>query len=187
VDLADSEVGARVDGTSVGKVSRGGKELTAVVIADSTGDLVGKVGHLLAGLQIGLGIDPVDVPGIESDEAAGRVEDVDDGRNTAIGVPHRIGEDGGQPLVPGEASKARRLGECTGATGVHQLDNEIVGRHDRAPVREVQVGEVGSTSGEGTSDVGVRAKEYDGISWHVLGEQLGCRHWFAALPREMSC
>ena len=65
-------------------------------------DLLGDLGHLLAGLEVALGVDPVDVAQVEGDQPAGRVEHVDGRGVAAVGVADGVGEHRGEPASAGE-------------------------------------------------------------------------------------
>ena len=73
-------------------------------------DLLGDLGHLLAGLEETLGVAAVEVAQVERHQPPGRVEHVEHGGVGRVGVAHRVGEHGVEP--PPAASAAIRAA-CT--------------------------------------------------------------------------
>ena len=65
--------------------------------AGEPADLLGDLGHLLAGLEEPLGVAAVEVAPVERHQPAGGVEDVDGRRVEPVGVADGVGEDGAEP------------------------------------------------------------------------------------------
>ena len=74
-DAADAEVVADVDRALLGQPG-GALEQPQGGVAVGTDEVLGDLGHLLARLQVALGGAPVDVPHVERDQPAGRVQHV---------------------------------------------------------------------------------------------------------------
>ena len=124
------------------------------------GDLLGHFQHLLARLESALGVDAVDVAGVEGDQPARRVEHVGGGRIEAVGVADGVGQHRRHALVGGEAEHASSPGRVVGAAVGDHLDEEVLAGRDRvAPPGEHLPGEVGTAHGERPAELGGRAEQ----------------------------
>ena len=149
------------------------------------------------------GGDPVEVPHVERDEAAGGVEDVDDGGLLRVGVPGGGGEDDAQAVVAGERVEPGGVAEAgRGAFGsavADDLDGERVARQQGAPPGQRGLGLTASPVQHGPADVGVGTEEDDERAGTIrargprlpgrggqLGDELRRGDRFAALAAEMS-
>ena len=148
VHLAQAEVAARVEGAPVGDRAGVGEQPLRLALGlaepGEPGDLLGDLGHLLAGLEVALGVAAVDVPPVQRHQPAGRVEDVDGGRVAAVGVAHRVAQhrpDPGPARQPGHPGGvrggARPPGAAVGAAAREpvgdQLGQQVGARHELAP------------------------------------------------------
>ena len=186
VDLADAEVGDRVEPADVGERAGVGEQpLDLAPLAllprrepGQVHDLLRDAGHVRAVGEVALAVGAVEVAGVERHEPADRVEDVDDGRLVAGRVAHRVGEHRGDALGAGEAEGARgrgrgvrlaargragQVGDREGGVArpvVDHLDREPTAEH-RAPRGERRLGEVGPTTGQRATDLGVGPEDED--------------------------
>ncbi len=161
VDPADPEVAAGVLDAPGGE-GDGAREEAAGPVGVA-GHRVGGAVHRRGAREVtGVG-DPVQVPGVEDDEAAGRVEDVDDPDVAGVGVPDRGGEDRGDPGRVGEAEQGGGMGAGGGgalrAVVVDDLDREGVRWQEALPDGEPGPGDVGAAQEQGPADVGVGSEE----------------------------
>ena len=178
VDLADAEVGDRVEPAGVGEPSGVGKQpgdlatLGGGPLNDTSEvhDLARDTLHVRPVGEIALTVGAIEVPGVEWDEATDRVKDVDHRCLVALGVPHRVGEHRGQVMTAGEVQgsrgKAGGVGKTTrgrpgqiahrerGVAGpvAHDLDCEAPTEH-RPPWGECRLGEVRAAAGQGAADL----------------------------------
>ncbi len=198
VDLAQAEVGARVEGAPVAHRPGVGQQPPglAVGVAEpgQPGDLLGHLVHLLAGLEEALRVAPVDVPPVEGHQTAGGVEDVDDRGVAAVGVAHGVGEDRAQPDGAGEAGHPCGVRGGAGApdrAGARQpvgdqLDQEVGPRDDLEPRLQRGPGEVVAAPRQGGPDLGGRT-EQDGdvTALEPGGDQRQVDHRLAALTGQL--
>ena len=134
------------------------------------GHVVGDLGHLLAGLERSLGIDPVDMADVESDQSACSVEDVSGRGIASIGVAHRIGEHSGKADIVGKTDHAGGESAVALAAMGHDLD-EQVGCADRvSPAGDSGVREIGTAIGQGPADLTVRTQDQKPSLGTVLGD-----------------
>ena len=166
---------------------------------DSRHDLLGDLGHLLAGLEEPLGVAPVDVAPVEGDQPAGGVEDVDGGGVAAVGVADRVGQHRAEPRLPGHpghpggvggGAGTPALGAAAGQPVGDQLDLEVGAGHQLAPRREGGQGEVVAAPGRGPGRLGGRAEQHDQVAGRqllaeLLGEDGEVDDRLAALPGEV--
>ncbi len=81
--------------------------------------------HLLARLQVALGIDPPDMTRVESDQQPRGVEHVCHRGITAIGITHRVAQHHRQPGVGPEARPPRRSRQLPPTTVMHHLELQL--------------------------------------------------------------
>ena len=173
MDGADAEVEPRVEGTAVGDLSGTGKQPPAEpFVAGRDGDLLGEVGHLLAGLQVALGVDPVDVPGVEDDQPPGRVEHVGHRGIGVVEVADRVGQHRADAVLVGEPGHPRRHRQRVGAAVVDDFDQHVVGRDQPPPGRQQLGGEVDPAGGDRPPHLGVGPEQHEeplGVLAHQCG------------------
>ena len=98
VDLAEADVGVRVEPAADRQVARRPEEPGRPPSPRDAADLFGDADHLLATLEVALGVTPVDVAGVEGHEPAGGVQDVGDRGVRAARHAHRVREDAGDAV-----------------------------------------------------------------------------------------
>ena len=209
VDRADPEVGAGVLDARGRDRRRPGDELGSPLPgertpADEAGagdldDVTRQRVHDRGRREVPRRRHPVEVARIEGDQAAGRVEDVDDGGILGIGVPDRCGDHRRHSELRGQREHSTGLpeaaGQVLGTTVADDLDDESAPRQQLAPPLESGPGE-GLLPGEHrTADVRVRAEEHDQPgrlgslgrtgSPGVLGEQACGDHRVAAFAAQV--
>jgi hypothetical protein len=175
VDRADPEVGAGVLDARGRDRRRPRDELGSPLPgqrtpADEAGagdldDITRQCVHDGSGREVPRRRHPVEVARVEGDQAAGRVEDIDDGGILGIGVPDRCGDHRRHSELRGQREHPTGLseaaGQVLGTTVADDLDDEPVPRQQLAPPLESGPGE-GLLPGEHcTADVRVRAEEHD--------------------------
>ena len=157
--LADTEIGAGVDGAAVGLMPRAGEQTPALVgQPGEAGDLFGDVGHLLAREQGGFGVGAVDVPAVESDQSPGGVEHVGGRGVSPVGIADDVAQHGrgarggGQTQQPGSAA-----GVTVAAVG-DDLDDDRIAAENVAPGVEMGQRQVGSAGAHRPAELGGRAE-----------------------------
>ncbi len=198
VDRAQAEVVARVEGAPVGErpCRRQQPVALAVGVAESglAADVLGELGHLLAGLHEALGVAAVEVALVERHQPACGVEDVDGGGVAALRVAHRVGEHRPEPGLPGQRE---------GAGGVHgraraphavlgrepvadHLEQEVLGGEQVAPRRQRGQRQVVAAAGDRLPHRRVRPEQHHHVTpGQVGGEQVGARQRSAPLTGEV--
>src|SRR5688572_9291103 len=78
VDLPQAEIGPRVQCAAVTHDPGAGEQVAGVAVTETgmAADLLGHLVHLLARLEVALGIAPVDVAQVERNQSTGGIEDV---------------------------------------------------------------------------------------------------------------
>ncbi len=156
------------------------------------GDLLGHLVHLLAGLEVALGVDPVDVPDVERDQPAGGVEHVGGRGVGPVGVAHRVGEHRGEPLLDarGRASGRPAAGR-RGPRWRDHLEQQVGGVDHLPPAGQDGAGQVGAADGERPADLGAGAEQHQqaatggGRGPDVLGDQVDGAHRLPALAAQV--
>ena len=94
VDLAEADVGARVERTLQAQVAGLAQQPVGATGAPARpcGDPLGHLAHRLGALEVALGVAAVDVAHVERYEPARGVEHVDRHRLSPLGHPYRVGE-----------------------------------------------------------------------------------------------
>ena len=159
-DAADAEVVADVDRALLGQPG-GALEQPQGGVAVGTDELLGHRGHLLARLQVALGGAPVDVPRVERDQPAGRVQHVGGRRVQGVDVPDGVAQHDRQPGLLGEPQHRLRPGPVAPAAVVHDLEHQPTRPERRPPGVEVGDGVVGPPGEQRPADRGVGAEQRD--------------------------
>ena len=191
--LAHAEVGPRVDRAPVGDPPGRGEQPPGrpPVQPRGGGDLLGDRRHLLAGLEVALGVDPVEVAGVQRHQPAGRVEHVDGRGVGAVGVAHRVGEHRGEPLLDGQPEHPGGPGLVVGTAVRDHLEHQV-GRLDHLlPAGQHRPGQVRPAGGEGPADLGPGTEQHQqaaagrGRGPDVLGHQVQGAHRLPALAAQV--
>ena len=198
VDLAEAEVVTRVEGAPVGDRAGPGQQphRLAVGVGEAAlpTDLLGQLGHLLAGLEEPLGVAPIEMTAVERDQPPGGVEDIDGRGIASVGVAHGVGEHRAQP---GPAGQRRGVGGVDGGAGTpaallsrqpvgDQLEQEVLGGDDVAPRRQGGHRLVVAATGDRGADRGGRTEQHHHVSPGQEGrEQVEGRHRAAALAGQV--
>jgi hypothetical protein len=191
VHLADAEIAPRVEHAPLGQPPGRGEQVARGIAAETGAahDVVGDEVHLLAALEIGLGVDPVDVPRVERDQPARGVENVERRTVAAVSAANGVGEDDRDIEVTRERQQSRGFRDVTGTAMAHDFDDDVVRLgatvDDGAPPSlQMSAGEIGATRDDCATDLGVGTEQH-GESTRMRSDQVERRHRLAALPREM--
>ena len=191
--LAHPEVGPRVDGAPVGDPAGGGEQPPGGprVEPRGGGDLLGHRVHLLAGLEVALGVDPVEVPGVQRHQPAGRVEHVDGRRVGPVGVADRVGEHRGQLLLDGQAEHPGGPRLVVRAAVRDDLEQQVGAVDDLAPAGQHRPGQVRTAGGERPAHLRAGTEQHQqaaariGRGPDVLGDQVEGAHRLPALAAQV--
>lgn len=160
---ADAEVVLGVHGAGLGRTPGLREQAPGVggTQAGRPGDPVGGLGHGGGSLEPALaGVEGA--PGIDGNQAAGRVEDVGDRALARVGVADGVREHGRDALLGGEADgtggQPERARPGAGAAVVDGLQAQGVAV-DLAPGREQPGGPVGAARGERPPHLGARPEQ----------------------------
>jgi hypothetical protein len=140
VDLAQADVGMRVEAAPQGQRTGVAQQPGRVAASGEPGHVCGARRHLGPGGEVALGVAAVDVAGIQRHQPAGGVQHVGDRRIRFAGHAHRVGEDAGKAVRVGEGEHAtgqpRRPRTGPGEPVVGDADDELVGVDAFAPGRQ---------------------------------------------------
>ncbi len=191
VNLADAEVFAGVEPASSGHPGGFAQEVGGGVQAGT-----GCTGHGVSDPDHGRGVgeEPgsggaVQVPLVQRDQAANRVQNVDGDRTVAASVTNRVGQHRGDAGLPGQAEHPGGVsGAGRGMTGPAVADDLYDDRSQRqqaVPLREDSLGEVVAMRQYRPAELGVRSEQDRQLaricgtppgSHRVLGNVCRARH-----------
>ncbi len=127
---------------------------------------------------------------VEGDEAPGGVQDVDGRGVAAVGVADGVGQDGGQPLLDGQAEQAGGVGGgelvAVGTAVGGDLDEEVLAPDHLPPPAHDVAGDVRSPAPQRPAELGGRSEqdEQSPVAG-VLGDEVQRGHRPAALPAQV--
>ncbi len=188
VNFAEPDVGPRVEPGADRQRAGVGEQPLGVGAPRRQSGLLGGGQHLLARLQVTLGVAAIDVAQVERDQTSGRVQHVHRGRASLIGHPDVVGEHPYQPVAVGEAEHPPGMGgradASSGQPVIRDTDRQLLRRQHLPPAGERPLGGVGAARGEGVAEVGIGTQQHDEVVG-VPRHQFGGQHRFAALPRQV--
>ena len=154
---------------------RASSRLPSPVVAGGFGDLVGEVGHLLAGLEVALGVDPVDVPGVENDQPAGGIEHVGHRRVGVVEVTHGVGQHRLDTLLLGKpairAATASEPGPRWWTTSISRLSR---GTSRTARPTTARAARSNRRAATRATDLGLGAEQDEQVLGVVSDQLVGC-------------
>ena len=132
------------------------------------GHLLSQRQHLLAGLQVALGVAAVDVVRSQRHEPAGGVQHVEGGAEVLAGHAHLVGEHADEAVVVGEGKHPSgvhcRPHSCAGELVVGHSQHQLVGLHDLEPAPEHLLGDVGPAGSQREAQLGIGAKHHQQVA-----------------------
>ncbi len=200
VDRPDAEVGTGVQDAPLGQGHRVGQQPPDLLPARAARPcrrhhLLGDQRHLRSGAQVARGRHPVQVPGVEGDQPAGRVEHVDGDRTGRVGVPDGVGQDRGHARPPGQGQHPCGVpgaARCPRRAAVaDHLDRDRARREPGLPALQDGQRGVRPAGERGPAHVGPRSEQDDERRRpadrvdRVLGDQVRVGDRQPALPAEV--